>query len=263
MLSRCQHVTFFQRPLQWWDPPAHPEDETSLFVNAAELKRRFQSHPVNCTATLLYWAGREGGLSKTMRARTFLHQNGNEVKHLQAWLHPSLPPRQCKVVKTWVSRSGPLQHSQNRPWSASPCAFSSCPRASYVERHAHDLRRVLQVGEACRMDSPLYRRNDLVHRSPTGGSLAQNGGLSCCWILSSGWRRHLRFPKITSTSGIAFIRTALNRGTWTTPDKKPTTYALPASFVPTSFSLGQAMMGYWWPLADAEDGGVRSLSDHH
>ena len=30
--------------LQWCDPPAHPEDKTTLFDNAAELKRRFQSH---------------------------------------------------------------------------------------------------------------------------------------------------------------------------------------------------------------------------
>ena len=39
------HSVRHHKLLQWWDPPAHPTDETT-FIDAAELKRRFQSHPL-------------------------------------------------------------------------------------------------------------------------------------------------------------------------------------------------------------------------
>ena len=40
-----------------------------------------------------------------MRARTFLHQNGKELKYLHAWGQPSLPPGQCKAVNLTPLRS--------------------------------------------------------------------------------------------------------------------------------------------------------------
>ena len=104
--------------------PAHPPRRWNNFLYAAELKRRFQSHPVNCTTTLLYRAGWVGGLSKEHAHKRLRSKTAKDTKFARVLKTTTLAP--TKTMQACDTHTSTL---------------CSSPQAFAVMRPAHPPRR--------------------------------------------------------------------------------------------------------------------------